>query len=129
VSIDQLSTCCGPDFPNSADPDATSGTVGTCIADPLKTPTAAPPKAAAPTLDIPELVRQAEPSVVTVLAGNGVGSGIVYKDDGTIVTNAHVVADARQATVAFADAGKWQRRCEPPIGIPMSLSCKQIAAG
>jgi serine protease DegQ len=66
-------------------------------------PTAAPPKAAAPTLDIPELVRQAEPSVVTVLAGNGVGSGIVYKDDGTIVTNAHVVADARQATVAFAD--------------------------
>jgi serine protease DegQ len=54
-------------------------------------------------VDIPDLVRQAEPSVVTVLAGNGVGSGIVYKDDGTIVTNAHVVADARQATVAFAD--------------------------
>ena len=59
--------------------------------------------AAPPTIDIPAVVRQVEPSVVTVLTDNGVGSGIVYKDDGTIISNAHVVAGARQFTLAFAD--------------------------
>ena len=53
--------------------------------------------------DIPNLVRQTEPSVVTVLTDNGLGSGIVYKADGTIITDAHVVAGAHQITVAFAD--------------------------
>lgn len=53
--------------------------------------------------DIPNLVRQTEPSVVTVLTEKGLGSGIVYKADGTIITDAHVVAGAHQITVAFAD--------------------------
>jgi S1-C subfamily serine protease len=60
----------------------------------------APPAAAA---DIPALVKQVEPSVVTVLTESGLGSGIVYKPDGIIVTDAHVVAGAQQVTVAFAD--------------------------
>jgi S1-C subfamily serine protease len=38
-----------------------------------------------------------------VLTERGLGSGIVYKDDGTIVTNAHVVAGAQDVTVALAD--------------------------
>jgi serine protease DegQ len=59
--------------------------------------------ATAPAADIPALVRQVEPWVVTVLNQSSLGSGIVYKPDGTIVTNAHVVGDARQVTVAFAD--------------------------
>jgi S1-C subfamily serine protease len=41
--------------------------------------------------------------VVTVLTDSGLGSGIVYKADGTIITDAHVVAGAHQITVAFAD--------------------------
>ena len=60
-------------------------------------------QAAPPTGDIPALVRQVEPSVVTVLTDASLGSGIVYKADGTIVTDAHVVANAHQVTVAFAD--------------------------
>ena len=69
---------------------------------------APPPKptttaAAAPAGDIPAMVRQTEPWVVTVLNKSDLGSGIVYRPDGTIVTNAHVVGDATAVTVAFAD--------------------------
>lgn len=53
--------------------------------------------------DIPALVRQVEPSVVTVLTQKGLGSGVVYKTDGIIVTDAHVVAGATRVKVAFAD--------------------------
>jgi serine protease DegQ len=71
------------------------------------TTTAAPsgPSAAvsAAPADIPALVRQVEPSIVTVLTESGLGSGVVYKTDGTIITDAHVVAGAQQITVAFAD--------------------------
>ena len=66
-------------------------------------PTRSTTTAAAPAVDIPAMVRQVEPSVVTVLNQSSLGSGIVYKPDGTIVTNAHVVGDARQVTVGFAD--------------------------
>jgi serine protease DegQ len=69
--------------------------------------TAAPATSAAPVAtsgpDLPALVRQVEPSVVTVLTESGVGSGIVYRADGTIVTNAHVVAGVQDVTVALAD--------------------------
>jgi len=55
------------------------------------------------TADIPSIVRRLEPSIVTVYVGGGLGSGIVYKADGVIVTNQHVVGDAKQVTVGFAD--------------------------
>jgi serine protease DegQ len=68
---------------------------------------AAPTRSTAPVTtagaDLPALVRRVEPSVVTVLTERGLGSGIVYRADGTIVTNAHVVAGAQDVTVALAD--------------------------
>ena len=66
-------------------------------------PTGSTAPVAAAGADLPALVRQVEPSVVTVLTETGVGSGIVYRADGTIVTNAHVVAGAQDVTVALAD--------------------------
>jgi S1-C subfamily serine protease len=70
-------------------------------------PPAAPTGSTAPVTaagaDLPALVRRVEPSVVTVLTEKGLGSGIVYGNDGTIVTNAHVVAGAQDVTVALAD--------------------------
>jgi len=35
--------------------------------------------------------------------GEGVGSGVIYRPDGYIITNNHVVADATAVNVAFAD--------------------------
>ena len=66
-------------------------------------PTGSTAPVAAAGADLPALVRQVEPSVVTVLTESSVGSGIVYRADGTIVTNAHVIAGAQEVTVALAD--------------------------
>ena len=53
--------------------------------------------------DIPDIVEEVEPSVVTVVTDAGLGSGVVYDEDGTIVTNNHVVEGATELTVVFAD--------------------------
>lgn len=54
---------------------------------------------------IPDVVRQVEPSVVTIFVGGGLGSGVVYSRDSIVVTNEHVVreADGGRVEVAFAD--------------------------
>jgi S1-C subfamily serine protease len=52
---------------------------------------------------IPQLVRDVEPSVVAVLTDFGEGSGVIYDADGLIVTNNHVVDQARQVRVQLAD--------------------------
>jgi serine protease DegQ len=72
--------------------------------------TAGPPSAQAATAgDIPGIVRKVEPSVVTVFTGKGLGSGVVWAKDGTIVTNHHVIESALQGggdgdvQVGFAD--------------------------
>lgn len=52
---------------------------------------------------VPGIVDKAQASVVTIITSKGLGSGVVYKADGTIVTDAHVVENARQVQVAFAD--------------------------
>ena len=46
---------------------------------------------------------QTSPSVVHIGLEMGEGSGFVYDDEGHIVTNNHVVADAGQIVVTFAD--------------------------
>ncbi len=62
----------------------------------------APAPAPATVGDFADVVEQLAPSVVTIFAGNGVGSGVVFRDD-VVVTNAHVVRDERQVTIDYAD--------------------------
>ncbi|MGW0733268.1 S1C family serine protease [Streptomyces sp. NPDC002851] len=84
--------------------------VGGCSAGP---PTKQPPSAvaqqAAPVRDAEELeddyqqvIRDVLPSVVQIDAARGLGSGIVYDDQGHIVTNAHVVGEERAFKVTSA---------------------------
>ncbi len=105
---------------------ATTGTSGPAAAPPATTttepspsgtssPSNVPSGTGSPTADaptgeragvfgqLPAIIRSIEPSVVTVFVENGVGSGVVYRDDGTIVTNQHVVGDARTVRIGFAD--------------------------
>lgn len=52
---------------------------------------------------VPAVAARMQPSVVTVLVPGGNGSGVVYSEDGLILTNEHVVRGARTVQVAFAD--------------------------
>ena len=60
---------------------------------------------------VPGIVQELEPSVVTITTPIGLGSGVVYHSDGTIVTDAHVVEDQQKnpyssVTVQFADGSQ-----------------------
>jgi len=54
-------------------------------------------------LSVQQIVRDASPGVVLVRRGGGLGSGFLLDDEGRILTNAHVVDDATDVTVTYAD--------------------------
>jgi S1-C subfamily serine protease len=55
------------------------------------------------TTGIPKVVERAQPHVVTVLTRNGLGSGVIYRSDGIILTNEHVIRGNDRVEIAFAD--------------------------
>jgi S1-C subfamily serine protease len=68
-------------------------------------PSAAPPSAASDSIDARSLIEQVERSVVVVQVtlekGSGIGSGFPLDDQGTIVTNYHVIEGAKSASIKF----------------------------
>lgn len=91
-----------------ASPASSSATAGSVTPPSSAPPAVTPPAVAAPpAVSLPisstELVSQVEPSLVVVDIGGGLGSGFVYDDQGTIVTNYHVIEGAKKATVRFSD--------------------------
>ncbi len=54
-------------------------------------------------MSIPDIVDAVQPSVVTIFTGEGLGSGVIYTEDGLILTNEHVVRGNEEVEVAFAD--------------------------
>jgi serine protease DegQ len=77
---------------------------------PVTAPRANASAQAAAAGDIPGIVRKVEPSVVTISTDQGTGSGVVWSKDGVVVTNAHVVGDARDVEVAFFDGQRADGR-------------------
>ncbi len=69
-------------------------------------PTEAPvaSDAAEPTAAVAEAVA---PTVVQIESGDGLGAGVIYDGDGFVVTNAHVVGDAREVQVILADGSRF----------------------
>jgi S1-C subfamily serine protease len=97
---------------------AVLGACGSASPQTATTAAPAPPAAAHPTESsnrIPQIVQQAQPSIVTIFTeqsaggagtSQGVGSGVIYRADGIILTNHHVVADATRTEVALADGSR-----------------------
>src|SRR4051812_6153701 len=63
---------------------------------------AADKAAAAGSFDVSALYRRESPGVVTVISGEGLGSGFVISGSGEIVTNAHVVTTGTGARIKRA---------------------------
>jgi S1-C subfamily serine protease len=100
--------------------DGASAPASAAASGPASAPARAPGQLAAnapaDSLDrIPDLVEAIQPSIVTVFAqradgsgtaGQSVGSGVIYRADGIILTNQHVVAGASKVEVALADGAR-----------------------
>ncbi len=54
-------------------------------------------------MSIPDIVDAVQPSVVTIFTEEGLGSGVIYTEDGLILTNEHVIRGNEDVEVAFAD--------------------------
>jgi serine protease DegQ len=93
-----LTACTGSTPP--PEPSGTSGAASTSPATPRSAAAAPAPAAEG---DIPQLVENLAPSVVTIFTDGGLGSGVVYSEDGLILTNEHVVRGNTRVEVAFAD--------------------------
>src|SRR5438105_156837 len=50
-----------------------------------------------------KLVEQVAPSVVLIKSSRGEGSGVIYRADGYIMTNGHVVSGSKTVDVEFHD--------------------------
>ncbi|WP_053175672.1 S1C family serine protease [Nonomuraea sp. SBT364] len=55
------------------------------------------------------VIAEVLPSIVQINTSTGLGSGVVYDAEGHIVTNAHVVGDAKQMDVTLATGGATRR--------------------
>jgi serine protease DegQ len=97
-----LSGCTSTPSPPAPSDTSTAGPTSgsTSTATPGSTAAAPAPAAAG---DIPQLVENLAPSVVTIFTEGGLGSGVVYSEDGLILTNEHVIRGNTIVEVAFAD--------------------------
>lgn len=78
-----------------------------CSADavpslPAPLPPPAAPAQGSPEAGLAEVVERLAPSVVTVRTASGGGSGVVFRPD-VVLTNQHVVGDATDVTIDYAD--------------------------
>ena len=94
-----LATGCSSDTGSTGSSSAASPAVNA-------TPAAADSSGDALQSDYQNAVKNVLPSVVQVSTTSDLGSGVVYDDKGDIVTNAHVVGDAKSFQVSLATGGK-----------------------
>ncbi|MER6943183.1 trypsin-like peptidase domain-containing protein [Nonomuraea sp. NPDC000554] len=92
--------------------------LGGCGTAVPSSPGGQPPRTPAPTASSPagqaetraversyeQVIKQVLPSIVQINTNTGLGSGIVYDTKGHIITNAHVIGQAKEVTVTLANS-------------------------
>ncbi|CAN5887178.1 trypsin-like peptidase domain-containing protein [soil metagenome] len=77
---------------------------------------------------VPEIARTLLPSVAQVETPRGAGSAVIYRADGYLVTNNHVIADSDQVQVILADGQRRDAEIVGKAGPPLSdLAVLKIA--
>ena len=61
-------------------------------------------------LSVADVVENALPSVVHIIADSGTGTGFIINEDGLLVTNKHVVEESSQVAVRFVNGNEYQAR-------------------
>ncbi|MFY1674875.1 S1C family serine protease [Plantactinospora sp. WMMB334] len=64
------------------------------------------PAGAVPASGLPAVVARLQPSVVTVRSGQSLGSGVVFRAGGLVLTNEHVVGDRPEVELALASGDR-----------------------
>jgi S1-C subfamily serine protease len=93
---------CGSD----SDVSPSASAAPSASASPATSPAASGSPSAPATSDwerIPDIVAAVEPSVTSIVQANGEGSGVVWDEDGVVVTNNHVVEGVARVIVVYAD--------------------------
>ena len=93
---------CGSDSNGSPSASASAPASASPPASPAPSATA-PTTAKSDWERIPDIVAAVEPSVTSIVQANGEGSGVVWNDEGVVITNNHVVEGSDQVTVVYAD--------------------------
>lgn len=76
--------------------------------------------------DASEAVVKAGDAVVTILAGESQGSGSIIRSDGLVLTNAHVVGNARTVTVQMRDGRRLKGEVVAVAGDCLDLALVQV---
>ncbi|MCQ4081605.1 trypsin-like peptidase domain-containing protein [Streptomyces sp. RB6PN25] len=99
-----LAGCSGSSSPPGSSSSSSTGS-STAAGGPSDAGAAAPTVRNALENDYERTVKDVLPSVVQITSGSSLGSGVVYDTAGHIVTNAHVVGNARTFQVALVTGG------------------------
>jgi serine protease DegQ len=104
---------CSGDGDEAADTTASSRETAPASTEATEERDASAPPAAG-FASIADVIDEVEPSVVTILvrgaAGEGSGSGVIWDDEGRIVTNHHVVTGAQEVEVVLASGAQLDGR-------------------
>ncbi len=92
------------------------------------TPSPAPSSALALQNDYERVVAQVLPAVVQINTPTGLGSGVLYDNQGDIVTNAHVVGDNTTFTVTLAQSHASQNATLVGVYAPDDLAVVKLGA-
>ncbi|MBT9313060.1 trypsin-like peptidase domain-containing protein [Leptothoe kymatousa] len=73
--------------------------------------------------------QQASPAVVAIDAGDSTGSGSIITSEGLVLTNAHVVGNAREVTIRLADGREFSGRVVGYADNNLDLAAVEIEGG